>query len=209
MVKKVGILALQGAVAEHALAVKKCGGQAIFIRKPEELSLINSLIIPGGESTTIGKLMVAYNFIQPLKKLINEGLPVFGTCAGLILLAKKIVEGNQPLLGLMDIKVKRNAFGRQIASFEADLKISNWEKPFPGVFIRAPWIEEVGEDVKILAKYNEKIVMTQQNNMLVAAFHPELTNDLRVHKYFLNDIHVEERFTHSRLFCPERSQDLP
>lgn len=186
MVRKVGILALQGAVEEHALAVKRCGHAPIYIKKPEELSLVDSLIIPGGESTTIGKLLVAYSFVEPLKKLISEGLPTFGTCAGLILLAKKIEEGNQPLLGLMNIKVKRNAFGRQVDSFETNLKINGWERPFPAVFIRAPLITEVGPGVKILAQLEDKIVMAEEKNMLVAAFHPELTNDLRVHQYFLS-----------------------
>jgi 5'-phosphate synthase pdxT subunit len=189
MVKTVGILALQGAVAEHAQAVKKCGQQPLLIKKPSELSLIDALIIPGGESTTIGKLLVKYGFVAPLKELIQAGLPVFGTCAGLILLAKKVADGTeQPLLGLMEMQVRRNAFGRQVDSFETNLQIANWPQPFKAVFIRAPWIEKVAPTVKVLASYNGKAVLAEEKNMLAAAFHPELTNDLRLHQYFLSKV---------------------
>lgn len=189
MVKTVGILALQGAVAEHAEVIKNCGQQPLLIKKPSELSLIDGLIIPGGESTAIGKLLVKYEFVAPLKKLIKDGLPVFGSCAGLILLAKEVVDGiKQPLLGLMNMQVRRNAFGRQVESFETELAIANWSKPFKAVFIRAPWIEKVGPTVKILASYNGKAVLAEEKNMLAAAFHPELTNDLRLHQYFLSKV---------------------
>jgi 5'-phosphate synthase pdxT subunit len=162
---------------------------AIPVRWPGDLVKLDALIIPGGESTTIGKLMTRYELVKPIQKLGRAGVPIYGTCAGLILLAKKVVEGDQPLLGLMDIEVRRNAFGRQKESFEADLEISEINgRPFRGVFIRAPWIESADRKVRILATIGSTKVMARQNNFLVTAFHPELTDDNRIHKYFLNMI---------------------
>lgn len=181
----IGVLALQGAFAEHSRILEKCGVDTVFIRKPEEMIPIDGLIIPGGESTTIGKLMQKYDLHDAILKKAEQGMPVFGTCAGMIMLAKDIVESDQFSLGLLDIKVRRNGFGRQVDSFEVDLKIDALGKaPFPGVFIRAPYVESVKPNVGILAQHEGKIVMVRQGNFLGAAFHPELTDDLRVHLYF-------------------------
>lgn len=183
----VGVLALQGAVREHLERVRRCGSGTLAVKKLSDLSCLDGLIIPGGESTTIGKLLIKCDFIEPIRQLSEAGIPIFGTCAGLILLAGKITEGSQPLLELMDIEARRNAFGRQRESFETDLSIPDLgEKPFPGVFIRAPWIESVGDGVRVMAEFNGKAVMARQNSLLVASFHPELTDDLRVHRYFLD-----------------------
>lgn len=189
----IGVLALQGAFREHIKSVNALGAEAREVRKPEQLSGISGLIIPGGESTAIGKLMVEYRLIEPIKKLAMKGLSIFGTCAGMIALAKKTTEGTQPLLELMDIEVRRNAFGRQVDSFESDLFIPVIGKQsYRAIFIRAPWIERAGAGVKPLAsvKYGDcdKIVLAEQDNLLVSAFHPELTDDLRIHKYFLEKI---------------------
>ena len=195
----IGVLALQGAVREHIYMIESSNANGIAIKKPEELSQIDGLIIPGGESTTIGKLLVKYDFIEPIKELFRKGIPVYGTCAGLILIAKRLVsrplaavetgglgEAKLPLLGFMDIEVRRNAFGRQRESFEADLDIPELgAPPFRGVFIRAPWIESVGPDVRVMAKFEENIVMARAGKLVVTAFHPELTDDYRIHKYFI------------------------
>lgn len=183
---KVGVLALQGAFREHEQALKACGCDTVQVKKAGQLEDIKGLIIPGGESTTIGKLLVDFDIMEPLRKKIEQGMPVFGTCAGMIVLAKEIVGSNQPRLGVMDIVAKRNAFGRQVDSFEIPLKIAGFDSPFTGVFIRAPYLESVGSDVEVLAEVEGKIVFARQNNLLAAAFHPELTDDLRIHKYFLN-----------------------
>ena len=184
---EVGVLALQGAFREHRKLLKDCGVSSREIRKPEQLKGIDGIIIPGGESTSIGKLMDRYGFIQPIKEMAQEGLPVFGTCAGLVLLAKDIDGSSQPRLGLMDMEVVRNGFGRQVESFEADLDISVLGfNPFRGVFIRAPYIKNISPNIGILASYNDKIVFARQGNLLACSFHPELTDDRRVHRYFLD-----------------------
>jgi len=192
-----GVLALQGAVREHIHMIEGCGARGMIIKKPHELSRIDALIIPGGESTTIGKLMVKYEFVDVVRELHEEGLPIYGTCAGLILLAKRITRGTQlfdstqgrPLLGLMDIEARRNAFGRQRESFEADLDIGKiTPPPFRAVFIRAPWIESVGSGVTVMAEFDGKVVMARQGNLLVSAFHPELMDDPRIHRYFIEMI---------------------
>lgn len=185
---KVGVLALQGAFREHQKILADCGVESTQIRKPEQLKGISALIIPGGESTTMGKLLNQFQLFECLVKLGKESLPIFGTCAGLIMLAKDIAGSEQPRLGLMDISVERNAFGRQVESFEADLDISVvGQDPFRAVFIRAPYILSVGNDVEVLARFGEKIVLARQGRFLAAAFHPELTGDLRVHRYFLDN----------------------
>jgi len=194
----VGILALQGAFREHADAIGQCGATARKVRRRRDLAGIDALIIPGGESTTIGKLMVSYHLLDEIRNLGAAGLPMFGTCAGLVMLAREVVDGDQPLLGLMDITVRRNAFGRQVRSFEAELEIpvlasqeqeplgdTNAAAPFHGIFIRAPWIESVGNGVEILAQYDSHAVAAREGKMLVTAFHPELTEDLRLHRFFL------------------------
>jgi len=183
---KIGVLALQGAVREHCQAIRACGAESVEIKYVDQLQEIDGLIIPGGESTTVGKLMVRHEMIEPLQRMGAEGFPVFGTCTGLILLAKDIHGSDQPRLGLMDMTVERNAFGRQIASFEMDLSIPEIGGPdFHAIFIRAPYISRVGPGVRVLAEYEGKILMARENNLLAAAFHPELTEDLRIHRYFL------------------------
>ncbi len=182
------MLALQGAVREHLRMLEDCGAQGIAVKYPSELLACDGLIIPGGESTTIGKLIVRDGFLETLRKRASEDLPIYGTCAGLIVLARQVTEGNQPLLGLMDIVARRNAYGRQVDSFEDDLLIKGIqeeERPFRGVFIRAPWIEEVGPGVEVMCKHRGRMVMARQGRFLVSAFHPELTDDRRVHLYFL------------------------
>ncbi len=183
---KVGVLALQGAFREHENILAACGVEAEQIRKPQQLDRISSLIIPGGESTTIGKLLNEFELFEPVVKMGREGLPIFGTCAGLIMLAREIEGSDQLRLGLMDIRVERNAFGRQVDSFETSLDIKAiGEQPFRAVFIRAPYIIEAGSGVEVLASFREKIVFARQGKFLAAAFHPELTGDPRIHKYFL------------------------
>ena len=186
--KRIGVLALQGAFTEHISLLRQLGVDAIPIRLPRELNGLDGLVIPGGESTTIGKLMHTYGFTSPLKNLISEGLPVLGTCAGMILLAKQVHEFNGHSLGVMDMQIRRNAFGRQVDSFEAYLTITALgEQPFPAVFIRAPRIECVGPDVEILAQLPDaRAVAARQDNVIATAFHPELTRDVRFHAYFLS-----------------------
>jgi len=185
----IGVLALQGAFIEHQKTLAACGVDSVQIRKPEQLEGIKGLIIPGGESTTMGKLMHQFHLFEPLVELGRKGIPIFGTCAGMIMLAKDIIGSTQPRLGLMDISVQRNAFGRQVESFEADLEVPEIGKePFRAVFIRAHYIEKVGENVQVLASFKDKIVLARQGSLLAAAFHPELTDDLRMHRYFLNMI---------------------
>jgi len=183
---KIGVLALQGAFREHRLMIEQCGVTAVEIRKKSELDDIAGLILPGGESTTIGKLMVDWGLMEKIQERAYQGMAIYGTCAGMILLAKNIIDSDQPRLGLMDITVRRNAFGRQTESFEADLNVVELgSEPLKAVFIRAPIIEEVGLNVKVLAKVNDKIVIARQDKLLVTAFHPELTGDDRIHRKFI------------------------
>lgn len=185
----VGVLALQGAFIEHQKSLAACGVESIQIRKPEQLDEISGLIIPGGESTTMGKLMHQFFLFEPILNLAHKGVPIFGTCAGMIMLAKDIEGSTQPRLALMDIAVERNAFGRQVESFETDLNIPELgEEPLKAVFIRAPYIKSAAENVQVMAKVQDKIVLARQGNLLAAAFHPELTNDIRLHQYFLQMI---------------------
>ena len=186
---RIGVLAAQGAFLEHIASLQRLGVEAFPVRLPRDLTQIDGLIIPGGESTSISKLMLDYNLVEKVKNLAKNGLPVFGTCAGMILLAKDITDGNRvEPLRLMDIKVRRNAFGRQRESFEADLSIPVLgEKPFHAIFIRAPIIEQVNSGVKVLARLDDgTIVAVRQGKLLASAFHPELTDDLRFHQYFLD-----------------------
>jgi 5'-phosphate synthase pdxT subunit len=186
---RIGVLAAQGAFLEHIASLQRLGVEAFPVRLPRDLAQIDGLIIPGGESTSISKLMLDYNLVTEVKKLAQNGLPVFGTCAGMILLAKDITDGNRvEPLRLMDIKVRRNAFGRQRESFEADLSIpALGEKPFHAIFIRAPLIEQIDSGVKVLAKLDDgTIVAVREGKLLASAFHPELTDDLRFHQYFLD-----------------------
>lgn len=186
----IGVLALQGAFVEHENVLRQLGHDVTQVRLPQHLEQIDRLIIPGGESTTIGKLLVAYNLLEPIRERAQREMPIWGTCAGMILLAKRITDGRpdgQAALGLMDITARRNAFGRQLDSFEANLNVRELgETPFHAVFIRAPLIEEVRGGVEPLATLDDgRIVAARQGRLLATAFHPELTNDARFHKLFL------------------------
>jgi 5'-phosphate synthase pdxT subunit len=184
---KIGVLALQGAVTEHKQMLLALGAEAVPVRLPSELDGLDALIIPGGESTTISKLLSDYGLMEPIRRLAKKGLPIFGTCAGLVLLAKKVPNLESESLSIMDIEVQRNAFGRQVDSFEADLKIPALHNgSFHGIFIRAPIIEKVERDVEVLCQLNGKPVAVRQGKLLGCAFHPELTDDPRLHKYFLD-----------------------
>jgi 5'-phosphate synthase pdxT subunit len=183
---KIGVLALQGAVAEHIRGIEKAGAEGVVVKRTEQLADLDGIILPGGESTTIGKLMRTYGFIDALKDFSAAGKPVFGTCAGLIVIAKEITGQPEAHLELMDITVARNAFGRQRESFETDLPIKGIDENVRAVFIRAPLIEKVGPGVDVLATYDGQIVAAQQGHLLAASFHPELTDDFRLHSYFLD-----------------------
>jgi 5'-phosphate synthase pdxT subunit len=191
---RVGVLALQGAFIEHEQKLRELGVEAVEVRLPHDLNGLNGLIIPGGESTTIGKLASDYGLIEPLRQFAQEK-PTWGTCAGMIFLAKDIGIDRQPILGVMDITVNRNAFGRQVDSFERDLSIAALgEQPYHAVFIRAPIVTSAGSGVDVLATLDDgRIVAVQQGHLLATAFHPELTRDLRLHEYFVANIptHIE------------------
>jgi len=184
---RVGVLGLQGAFREHLKALAALGAQAALVRTPEEVAAGDALIIPGGESTTIGRLMARRGLEEAIREHVRQGKPLMGTCAGLIVMAREIEGEVQPGLKTMDVCVRRNAFGRQIHSFEADLEVAGMAGgPFRGVFIRSPWIASRGEGVQILATHQGKIVAARQGNQLGLAFHPELTDDPRFHALFLS-----------------------
>jgi 5'-phosphate synthase pdxT subunit len=185
---RIGVLASQGAFVEHIAALRRLEVEALPVRLAPQLKGLDGLVIPGGESTTITKLMLSSKLTEEIKKLARKGMPIFGTCAGMIVLSTPNSDRDVEPLGLMDIIVKRNAFGRQVDSFETELLIPVLgEKPFPAVFIRAPLIEKANGNVEILAKLTDgTIVAARQGNLLVSAFHPELTDDLRFHRYFLD-----------------------
>ncbi|MDR1758610.1 MAG: pyridoxal 5'-phosphate synthase glutaminase subunit PdxT [Bacteroidales bacterium] len=186
---KIGILALQGAVREHAAILKQLDVETVNVLYPGDLNDIDGLILPGGESTTVGKLLSRYEMLSPLTALGQSGLPMFGTCTGLILLSKHIIGSSQHHLNLMDTYVERNAFGRQLASFEADMNIPVLgHAPFHAIFIRAPYIVKIENEGCPLLEWDNKILMAEQGNLLAAAFHPELTNDTRIHEYFLQKV---------------------
>jgi len=184
-VVKIGVLGLQGAVREHVRSVEASGAEAVIVKKVEQLEEIDGIIIPGGESTTMRRLIDKYEFMEPLRSFAEQGKPLFGTCAGLILLAKQLVDYKESHLGLMDIKVERNSFGRQRESFEAELMIPGIAEDFVGVFIRAPHIVEAGENVEVLAKHDGRIVAAREGQFLGCSFHPELTDDHRFTGYFV------------------------
>jgi 5'-phosphate synthase pdxT subunit len=185
---RIGVLASQGAFIEHIAALRQLKVEALPVRLAPQLVGLDGLVIPGGESTAITKLMLSSNLTEEIKKLARKGLPIFGTCAGMIVLSTPNSDRDVEPLGLMDIIVKRNAFGRQVDSFETELSIPVLgKKPFPAVFIRAPLIERANSNVEILARLADgTIVAARQDNLLVSAFHPELTDDLRFHRYFLD-----------------------
>ena len=185
---KVGVLSVQGAVSEHLAHLNNCGVEAVAVKNIEALDQVSGLIIPGGESTTIGKLIEIFGLAESIKARSQAGsLALFGTCAGMVLLASEISDGleNQPHLGLMDVTVKRNAFGRQRESFEMEIEFDTFGHPLTGVFIRAPIIEKAGPGVIALARLPEGIIAAKEGNLLATSFHPELTSDLRVHQYFV------------------------
>lgn len=191
----VGVLAVQGDFIEHIAVLKALDIQAREVRLPQELTEVDGLIIPGGESTTIARLMDIYGLRELLIKRARQGLPVWGTCAGMIVMAKRLTDDRPQPMELMDIDVSRNAFGRQVDSFEADLKVKDLDgTPFRAVFIRAPVISRVGEDVVVLARLDDgRPVAVKQDNLLATAFHPELTNDARLHSYFVSLVEKSRR----------------
>ena len=182
---KIGVLGLQGAVREHMRSLSRLGVDVLVVKHVEELDQISALILPGGESTAIS-LIGGVAFLDRLRTLADGGFPLFGTCAGMILLARKIEGRDEPYVGAIDITVARNASGRQVHSFETMLAVEGIGKDIPAVFIRAPYITRLGHGVTALAKHDGHVVMARQGNVLVASFHPELTDDLRIHEYFLN-----------------------
>ncbi|MEA2498359.1 MAG: pyridoxal 5-phosphate synthase pdxT subunit, partial [Actinomycetota bacterium] len=180
---KIGILALQGDVREHAHAIESAGGTPRQVKRPAELEEVDALVLPGGESTTIGKLLDRFELLEPLRARVTEGLPVYGTCAGMILLANEVT-GRDPAphrVGGLDISVERNAYGRQVDSFEADLDVEGLDGTFRAVFIRAPAVAQVGDGVDVLASVDERPVLVRQGNVLASSFHPEMTGDHRIH----------------------------
>jgi 5'-phosphate synthase pdxT subunit len=188
----IGILAVQGDVREHALALQAVGADAVPIRRAAELDGIQGIVIPGGESTVIDKLLRAFGLFEPLRERLRGGLPAYGSCAGLILLADRIADGtaDQQTLGGLDVTVRRNAFGRQVDSFEQDVRYAGWPDPLHAVFIRAPWVEQVGTAVEVLARVeggraDGRIVAVRQGALLATSFHPEVTSDVRVHAQFV------------------------
>ncbi len=189
----IGVLALQGDVAEHLRALDEVGATAVPVRRPDELGRVDGLVIPGGESTTLWRLSVAFDMLEPLRKLIASGLPTFGSCAGMIMLADRLTDGvaGQQTYGGIDMTVRRNAFGRQVNSFESDITLTGLngtQRPLHAVFIRAPWVEQVGSRVEILSTEQRtgRIVAVRQGPLLATAFHPELTQDRRIHELFVD-----------------------
>ncbi|MFH9760608.1 pyridoxal 5'-phosphate synthase glutaminase subunit PdxT [Streptomyces anulatus] len=185
----IGVLALQGDVREHLIALASADAQARPVRRPEELAEVDGLVIPGGESTTMSKLAVLFGVMDPLRERVRSGMPVYGTCAGMILLAEKILDprSGQETVGGIDMIVRRNAFGRQNESFEAAVEVGGVDGgPVDGVFIRAPWVESVGAETEVIAEHGGHIVAVRQKNALATSFHPELTGDHRVHALFVD-----------------------
>ena len=188
---KVGVLALQGASARHAAMLSRLGAEAVACRLPADLDDVDALVLPGGESTTMSMLLESSGLFEPLAERLAGGMPVFGTCAGMILLGSEILDGrdDQRCFDAIDIAVRRNAFGRQVDSFESDLRVAGLDDPpVHAVFIRAPVVEAVGDDVEVLARINGRPVLCRQGKVLVAAFHPELGDDTRLHELFLNEV---------------------
>jgi pyridoxal 5'-phosphate synthase pdxT subunit len=194
LVARIGVLALQGDVREHFAALRSADAEPVSVRLPADLDGLDGIIVPGGESTTIGKLLVTFGMLGPLRKALAAGLPAYGSCAGMILLADRVVDGTADQVGLggIDMTVRRNAFGRQVDSFEGSVDMAGIGD-IEAVFIRAPWAEQVGDDVEVLARAADKIVAVRQGSLLATAFHPELTGDPRVHQMFVTM--VRERVT--------------
>ena len=184
---KAGVLALQGDFREHARAFREAGAVPIEVRTTADLDEVQCLAIPGGESTTISKLARAYDLVTPIRDRAAAGMPVLGTCAGMIVMADRVIDG-EPLLSLMDLTVRRNAYGRQVDSFEADLDVEGIEHPVRGVFIRAPWVESTGPEVRVLAEHEGRPVVLEQGSLLAASFHPELVGETALHAYLLEKV---------------------
>jgi pyridoxal 5'-phosphate synthase pdxT subunit len=192
-VPTVGVLALQGDVREHLRALEAAGAQTLRVRRPEELAAVDALVLPGGESTTIAKLARTFDLLEPLRERVKVGMPTYGSCAGMILLADRVLDAaaDQETIGGIDMTVRRNAFGRQVDSFEGDVRLEHIEgRPIHAVFIRAPWVEDSGPEVDVLGRVEGgpaagRIVAVRQGHLLATSFHPELTGDLRVHAYFV------------------------
>jgi 5'-phosphate synthase pdxT subunit len=191
--RRIGVLALQGASAAHADALRRLGVEAVEVRTPAQLAGVDGVVLPGGESTTISFLLDSNELRQPLAGLLDAGLPAFGTCAGMILLAAEVLDGrpDQRSFGRIDLAVRRNAFGRQLDSFEADLDVTGLDEPFHAVFIRAPGVERAGDGVEVLAEVDGHPVLCRQGAIMVSSFHPELTDDLRLHQLFLESFDRE------------------
>ena len=186
---RIGVLALQGDVREHLASLAAAGADAVRVRRPAELDDVDAMVIPGGESTTIGKLLVTFDLLEPLQKRVRDGMAAFGSCAGMILLADRVLDGTADQVGVggIDMTVRRNAFGRQVDSWEGDLDLDGLDGgPLHAVFIRAPWVEDCGADVDVLARAADRIVAVRQGPLLATAFHPELTADARVHALFVD-----------------------
>jgi 5'-phosphate synthase pdxT subunit len=191
----IGVLALQGDVREHLAMLERAGAHAVKVRRPEELAHVDGIVMPGGESTTMHKLARAFDLFEPLRDALRGGLPAFGTCAGMILLADRIEGGtaDQETIGGLDVVVRRNAFGRQVHSFEAELAVTGFDAPFHALFIRAPWVEKVGHDVQVVATVATgeamgRIVAVRQAHLLATSFHPEITGDHRFHRLFVEQV---------------------
>jgi len=187
---KIGVLGIQGDIQEHLRMIEKTGNEPLWVKSTSELAEVSGLIMPGGESTTMIRLMKKYELWDALREAIVSGLPVYATCAGMILLSREIINyPEQETLGVLNVAVERNGYGRQVASFETDLKIPViGATPFRAIFIRAPIIEKYGESVEVLSTYKEKPVLVKQGKILASSFHPELTDDLRIHEYFVKEI---------------------
>ena len=192
-IPRIGVLALQGDFREHAEILRKLGVEPVEVREVGNLEGLAAIIVPGGESTAIGNLMVSSGLLDGVRSFFYKGGPVWGTCAGMVLAASATTGPHQPLLGLMNALVERNGFGRQVYSFEQDLDVDGFDEPFTGVFIRAPFFEDVGPGVEVLSKIDDKVVAARGENILVTAFHPELTDDTRFHEYFLREVCNIER----------------
>jgi 5'-phosphate synthase pdxT subunit len=191
---RIGVLALQGDVREHFAALRSADAEPVAIRRPRDLDGIDGIVVPGGESTTIGKLLVTFDVLGPLRAALAAGLPAYGSCAGMILLADRVVDGTADQVGLggIDMTVRRNAFGRQVDSFEGSVVVAGIGE-VEAVFIRAPWAEDVGAEVEVLARVADNIVAVRQGSLLATAFHPELTGDLRVHQMFVTMVRERVR----------------
>jgi 5'-phosphate synthase pdxT subunit len=193
---RIGVLALQGDVREHRRALTSARAEVVAVRRPAELEGLDGIVLPGGESTTMGKLLTTFELLEPLRQALAAGLPAYGSCAGMILLADRVLDGaaDQVVLGGLDVTVRRNAFGRQVDSFEGDLDFAGVDgEPMHAVFIRAPWVETAGPEVEVLARAADRIVAVRQGQLLATSFHPELTGDPRVHQLFVSMVREHSR----------------